>query len=474
MSKPRRLLSIRTRIIAAILMGVPAFSTLAQPAPVLEAEVVASGLNLPVFATAPLRDTARLFVVQLSGQIRIVKNDTLLTQPFLDIDPLACDSSENGLLGLAFDPDYATNGYFYVKYNNLNCDLQISRFQVSATNRDSADPSSEQSVLFIDQPEFPNHNGGSLLFSPIDGYLYIPTGDGTCCGDPFGTAQDPEELRGKVLRLDLSGGLPYTVPASNPFVGSVDTLPEIWSFGLRNPYRSSFDRLTGDLYIADVGQDIWEEFSFQPASSTGGNNYGWPTMEGFQCYSPPFGCDTTGLQKPIYNYQHIDFNCSITGGFVYRGCGVPELYGRYFFGDFCTGRIWSVRHDGTSVTDFASHESEISLGFGSLLGFGEDATGELYICAANGDLLRIKKQGEPLAECGCCIRPMSGNVDYDALDQIDIADLTFLVDHLFINNPPLPCPDEANVDGSPQIDIADLTTLVDYLFGSEQPPTDCP
>lgn len=302
--------------------------------------------------------------------------------------------------------------------------------------------------------------------------MYIPTGDGTCCGDPFETAQDPLELRGKVLRIDVRGGLPYAIPPDNPYAGSVDTLPEIWAFGLRNPYRSSFDRQTGELYIADVGQDTWEEVNVQSPGQSA-INYGWPTMEGYQCYNPSFGCDTSGLRRPILDYQHIDFNCSITGGFVYRGCGIPELIGRYFFGDFCSGRIWSATHDGSSATSLINHEAEIGVPFGSLFGFGEDGKGELYLCVGFGELYRIKAAGVPLEICDCCVG-VTGNVDAGLSGQVDIADLTFLIDHLFISNPPLPCTGEGNVDALGPVDIADITFLIDHLFVSNVPLPTCP
>lgn len=349
----------------------------------LQTTRVASGLNRPIFVTAPLGDD-RLFIVEQRGVIKILKEGSVLPAPFLDIDGLIPDPSnfdERGLLGLAFDPGFASNRRFYVNYYSLGNQTVIARYRASATNPDVAVPDSVETIITIAQPA-PNHNGGTIAFSPVDGYLYLGMGDGGGSGDPQDRAQNPLEILGKYLRLDVSGASGYVVPASNPFVGNPAYRPEIWALGVRNPYRWSFDRLTGDLWIADVGQGAWEEVDFQPAGSAGGENYGWDTMEGNHCFEPPSGCDQTGLVLPIHEYSHGQ-GCSITGGYVYRGAAIPELQGTYFFADYCFDTIWSLRYNGTNVTEFIDRTAELAPGGGltitDISGFGEDGFGELYI-----------------------------------------------------------------------------------------------
>lgn len=468
-----RLTTQITRIGALLFCLLP--SLLFAAPPTLTKQPIASGLDFPIFITAAKGDTTRLFIVELPGKIRLVKNGVLQTEPFLDITELTCDIAENGLLGLAFDPNYTTNGYFYVSYNESNnCNLQISRFSRSLGNPDIADTASEESVLFIDQPDAPNHNGGSLMFGPNNGYLYIPTGDGTCCGDPFLSAQDSLSLRGKILRIDVTS-LPYTIPPGNPYTGASSALDEIWAMGLRNPYRSSIDRQTGDLYIADVGQDTWEEVSFVPSSNPGGVNFGWPIIEGRHCYNPSSNCDSSGLRFPIAEYQHLGGFCSITGGYVYRGCGMPSLQGYYMFGDFCVGDIWLIKHDGDSVSEFFDVSSQIGVGGAELSGFGEDASGEMYVAELfAGVVYKIVPAIDPIQTCpptSCCTG-VRGNVN--GLGGITVADLTFLVQYLFNGGAAPGCFDEANVNGLGGITVADLTYLVQYLFnGGNQPPA-CP
>lgn len=445
--------------------------------PTLTKQPVASGLDFPIFATAPKGDTTRLFIVELPGKIRLVKNGVLQATPFLDITDLTCDISENGLLGLAFDPNYSVNGYFYVSYNeSSNCNLQISRFSRSIGNPDIADTTSEESVLLIDQPNDPNHNGGSLLFSPIDGYLYIPTGDGTCCGDPFLSAQDSLSLRGKILRIDVSS-LPYTIPPDNPYVGASSALDEIWAMGLRNPYRSSIDRETGDFYIADVGQDTWEEVSFVPSTSNGGVNFGWPTIEGRHCYNPSSNCDSSGLQFPIAEYQHLGGFCSVTGGYVYRGCGMPGLQGYYMFGDFCAGEVYLIKHDGDTVTEFIDVTSQIGVGGTELSGFGEDAYGEMYIIELlAGQVSRIVPASDPLVPCpptSCCVPPIRGNITGGA-DMLNVLDINYLVNYMFSGGPVPPCVDEADVNGVGVINVLDLNYIINYFFAGGPLPAACP
>jgi len=326
----------------------------------------------------------RLFVVEQSGVIRVVEQGQLLDTPFLDIrDRTGSSQLEQGLLGLAFHPDYASNGAFFVNYTDKSGNTHISRFMVSQDDANLADPDSETVLLTYQQP-YPNHNGGQVAFGP-DGYLYIGAGDGGSANDPLHNGQNPTTILGSLLRLDVNQlNETYLIPATNPFVGSDEGLNEIWAWGLRNPWRFSFDRLTGDLYIADVGQNLWEEVNFQSADSQGGENYGWNIMEGTHCFaSDP--CDSTGLVPPIFEYSHGE-GCSITGGYVYRGSEFPELYGNYFVADYCQGTIW--RLVATESGEWASalvHDSPYVIS-----SFGEDAAGELYILDhTGGSLYRI-------------------------------------------------------------------------------------
>nr|MDP7290032.1 PQQ-dependent sugar dehydrogenase [Phycisphaerae bacterium] len=332
---------------------------------------VGSGFNRPIFATSPVGDFDRLFVAeQHTGRIRILDPDTgtINATPFLDINSLAT-GNEQGLLGMAFDPDYATNGFFYVNVTVSGGTTHIRRYQISA-NPDIANAASAQTVMTYSQP-FSNHNGGWLGFGPNDGLLYISSGDGGAGNDPGGRGQDiTNNLLGKMLRIDPSGddfpadaGRNYANPASNPFVG-VTGDDEIWAYGLRNPWRSSFDRVTGDLYIADVGQNAREEVDFQPVASSGGENYGWRLREG-TIATPTGGVGGNappGAVDPIYEYTHgggAAQGFSITGGYVYRG-PVADIQGHYFFADYVTDRIWSFRYDGVSLTEFTDRTAQFA------------------------------------------------------------------------------------------------------------------
>jgi len=350
---------------------------------------VANGLNAPVFVTSKPGNTSELFILEQAGIIKILENGAVKSSPFLNIDPLVLSGGERGLLGLAFHPDFQNNGYFYVDYTNNDGNTVIARYSVSA-NPDSADPNSAMILLTIDQP-YSNHNGGMIAFGQ-DGYLYIGMGDGGSGGDPQNRAQADTVLLGKLLRIDVDNGSPYGIPPDNPYVGSSGR-DEIWAIGMRNPWRYSFDRLTHDLYIGDVGQDVYEEIDFQPAGSAGGENYGWRLKEGFSCYNPPDNCDPGGLTDPIYVYDHSQGRCSITGGYVYRGGVIPELSGTYFFADFCSSDIYSFNYDGNNVNDFQDRTSELAPGNGQSIGnissFGEDAYGEMYICDLGGQVFKI-------------------------------------------------------------------------------------
>lgn len=346
---------------------------------------IASGLSMPLFLTAPTGDLDRLFVVEKPGRIRIIKNGALLPTPFLDISGKVANGGEQGLLGLAFHPGYATNGRFVVNYTNTSGDTRVAVYRLSA-DPDRADAASEEVILAVDQP-FSNHNGGMVVFGP-DGKLFIGLGDGGSGGDPQGHGQNRNSLLGKILRLDLSATGPATVPADNPFVGQQGTRPEIWSLGLRNPWRFSFDRSTGDLYIADVGQNAREEVNVSTSQQQRGRgaNYGWSIMEGTACFSGT-GCSMNGLILPAAEYGHSD-GCSVTGGYVYRGATTTNYSGHYFYGDYCGGWIRSFRYTGSSAGD---HREWTSLDTGSqLLSFGEDARGEMYVLTSAGKVLRIE------------------------------------------------------------------------------------
>ncbi|MGO4325872.1 sorbosone dehydrogenase family protein [Cupriavidus sp. 2TAF22] len=351
---------------------------------------VAGGLQSPVFLTAPGGD-ARVFVVERPGRIRIVRNGALSATPFLDIGALTTNDGERGLLSMAFDPGYATNGRFYVYYTDLNGAITIARYGVSAGNPDLADAAGTV-VLAIPHSAFNNHNGGQLAFGP-DGMLYIGTGDGGGTGDPSGNAQNPNVLLGKMLRIDVSGagGQPYTMPSTNPFAGGAGGRGEIWALGLRNPWRFSFDT-TGLIYIADVGQDQREEIDVAPASSAG-LNYGWNRTEGVLCEGAK-PCNTAGLTLPVSDYAHSAGDCAIVGGYVYRGSAIPELQGRYFYSDLCAGKLLSLMYRDGAVTEQV--DWQVTAG-GSVLSFGQDAAQELYVLAdpatsaTSGKVYRVER-----------------------------------------------------------------------------------
>lgn len=358
----------------------------AVPAPVLATSIqlapIASGLFKPVYLTHAF--DSRLFVVEQHGVIRIINNGELQPQPFLDIqERVGSDGNEQGLLSVAFHPKYGENGRFFLNYTDNNGDTVISRFHVSS-DPNAADPASEQILLTLPQP-FGNHNGGQIQFGP-DGYLYIGMGDGGAANDPLGNGQNTATLMGALLRIDTDhDDSSYAIPADNPFVNS-DTRNEIWGYGLRNPWRFSFDRLTGDLYLADVGQNEWEEVHFVAAGRPGGMNFGWNILEGSHCFSSST-CNPAGLEQPIFEYSHSEGGCSVTGGYVYRGQQFPQLWGNYFVGDYCSGNIWAMvpTGDGTFTT-------QLVLGSSGLLisSFGEDASGELYVLDHQGKVLQIQ------------------------------------------------------------------------------------
>jgi len=342
--------------------------------------VAHDGLDVPVWVGSAGDGSDRLYVVEQSGRIIGLDEDTGPTV-FLDLTDRVAFNGEMGLLGLAFHPDYAVNGRFFVNYTTLIGGRRsiVSHFEmVDGT----VDPESEVVLLDVPQP-FGNHNGGELAFGS-DGMLYIGFGDGGSGGDPLDNGQRPSTLLGSILRLDVdvpAGGPAYAIPEDNPFVGAVDgTLPETYAFGFRNPWRFSFDG--SDLWVADVGQDRFEEVGLVGA----GENHGWRTMEGFSCFQPSVGCDTTGLTMPVYAYDHDQGDESVTGGFVYRGKMLPGLGGAYVFGDFVSGRVWSLRLDGGGGT---SVDELFQLNRFSLSAFGLDSGGELLICDYDGRILRL-------------------------------------------------------------------------------------
>jgi glucose/arabinose dehydrogenase len=349
---------------------------------------VASGFTRPLYVTHAGDDSGRLFVVQQAGVISVLQDGATLSEPFLDIrDRVGSRGNEQGLLGLAFHPDWPTVNAFFVNYTNRSGDTVVGRYRVS-DDPNRADPNSEVRILELDQPAA-NHNGGNLVFGP-DGYLYIGTGDGGGAGDQFGNGQNRRTLLGKMLRIDVNSGQPYGIPPDKPFVGTTSTAPEIWAIGLRNPWRYTFDRATGDLYIGDVGQNAWEEIDFQSASSAGGENYGWPLMEGAHCYNAP-RCNEQGLVLPVAEYSH-SLGCSVTGGYVYRGQLFPSLTGIYFYADYCSGRIWKLTRDGQGnwvSTEVLDSNEQIS-------SFGEDEEGEVYLTGlSSGRVLQLVGPDQP-------------------------------------------------------------------------------
>ena len=431
---------------------------------------VASGLSRPVFVTAAEGDFDRAFIVEqrtgTTGRIRILNlpSNTLNATAYLSISPVAT-GNEQGFLGLALHPDFLNNGYFWVNYNNAAGTTIIARYQANApfATSTTANAASATTVLSISQP-FTNHNGGWIGFGP-DGYLYIATGDGGSANDPGNRAQDTTaQLLGKLLRLDVDGAddipgnddddgvigmtlAPYTNPPDNPFVG-VSGDDELWAYGLRNPWRCSFDRMTGDLYIGDVGQNAWEEIDFQPASDPGGRNYGWRCMEGLTCTGLT-GCVCNGptLTKPVHVYSHGE-GCSVTGGVVYRGA-IPDLQGTYFFSDFCSSTLWTFRLVGGAVTEFMDRTTELAPGGGlSISGvssFGEDAAGEAYICDLNG--------GEVFK-----IVPESCPGDLDGNGARDLTDLSIALSNF--GTPGGATPEDGDLDGDGDVDLTDIALFL--------------
>jgi glucose/arabinose dehydrogenase len=356
----------------------------------LRLEPVASGLSAPVFMTSPPEDGSRLFIVEQTGAVRIfdVTAGALLARPFLNIASLISGGGERGLLGMAFDPDYATNRRFYVFYTNTPAgDLVVARYLRAAADPDLADPATAFVLQSVPHPGFSNHNGGMLAFGP-DGCLYVAAGDGGGAGDPGNNAQNANSGLGKILRLDGDTGAPCTKGVTNPFA-SGGGAAQVWSLGLRNPWRFSFDRQTGDLYIADVGQNTREEINVATGTNPGrGTNFGWRLMEGFLCFNTLSNCDPGGLTLPAIDYPHTGGACSVTGGYVYRGAAIASLQGTYFYADFCAGFVRTFRFSNGLVLDPAEWPRLSPTG-GRVTSFGEDSAGELYLMNQGGGLWKI-------------------------------------------------------------------------------------
>ncbi len=370
-------------------------------------------VSRPVYVTSPPGDLDRVFIVEQrlvaspSGRIRVFNRSTgNFISEYLTV-PGVGTFGEQGLVGMAFHPDYLNNGTFFIYYTDTDGDTFVERVQVSA-NPNVADETSRDVILTVEQPG-PGHNAGWISFGP-DGYLYIALGDGSCCGDDdaghnpeIGNSQDLDTLLGKMLRIDVDGDdfpkddlRDYAIPPSNPFVG-VEGRDEIWAYGLRNPWRNAFDRVTGDLYIADVGQNTREEVSFQPASSTGGENYGWRCFEGNIAFNSDNCGPSSGMVFPFYEHFHggTPNRCAIIGGEVYRGCALEGFDGKYFFSDYCADQLWSFRYDGVNLTDFVDHTADVEnpgLTLNLISGFGTDGYGEIYVCSLSGDVYRISPE----------------------------------------------------------------------------------
>ena len=445
---------------------------LAMACPVLAVDLhlalISDQFQKPTYLIAPPHDHERLFVVEQyhaggnTGYVWIIKNGVLLPQPFLAITPVSTEFS-TGALCLEFDPHFAANGHVYVKYTDdydPAGDVIVSRFTVSA-NLDQADLASEQQIIKIPQPHR-FHQGGWLGFGP-DGYLYISSGDGgqdnyNANPDPDRRGQDLNSLLGKILRLDVGGdsfpddpNRTYAIPLDNPFVDKAGR-DEIWAYGLREPWRCSFDSLTGDFYIADVGQSSWEEVNFQDASSPGGENYGWRCQEGTETFSNDPECSGQAFVDPIYAYPTSGLNeCSVTGGTVYRGSAIPELYGRYLFADWCTSRIWSFRILNGTRVDFQEHtvvmDDEPVPTLGQINSFGRDGCGELYLTTFSGQIFKI---------VGDTPAVLIGDINDNR--KVDLNDYALIASQWMqsqTNNP-------ADLDGDQVVDINDLRLLVRF------------
>ncbi len=420
-----------------------------QPVTTISATLIASSLLRPTYMAAAPYDRTRLFVTEQAGRIRLVRNGSLLTTPFLDIQSLVLSSGfEEGLLSMAFHPHYATNGYFYVCFTNTGGNVEVDRYTVSA-NPDQANPASRFVVIIINHPNSVYHHGGQLQFGP-EGYLYLSTGDGNDPGDQLNNAQNTGVLLGKMLRVDVDGGSPYAIPPTNPFVGPGNPLDQIWSIGFRNPWRFSFDRLTGDMWLGDVGQYLWEEVNHEPPDS-GGRNYAWNCYEGTHPYgtnpSLPH-CLGRTFTWPAYEYGHTTGRCAVSGGYVYRGSPNSAFFGQYVFSDYCqVNGLLTLSPDGSSWV-VASHTLVPPAGHSvdNPSAFGQDAMGDLYLVDFSytaGELYRLDLRP------GSCV---AGNEDVNGDGQVDVVDIQ-LVAADFLRSDFVP---DYDVDCSGTVDLVDV------------------
>ena len=378
----------------------------------LSSVLIADGYKKPVFITSYPNNAKLLYIVEQAGLIKLINDGKKLSRPFFDINKRVVNPNrpgdERGLLGFAFHPNHTNNGKFYINYMDNDGNTIVSEFSTNSELR--ANHKSERIILKLKQP-YGNHNGGDIQFGP-DGYLYISIGDGGKAGDPLNAGQDLSSLFGKIIRIDIEQK-PYGIPKSNPFFGQKGKREEIWAWGLRNVWRFSFDKQTGDKYLADVGQNKWEEVNFEPASSKGGLNYGWRIMEANHCYDPKENCPTEGLIKPIIEYpndanhpafafriiEELSFSetdvegCSVTGGYVYRGQKIKSMQGQYIFGDYCSGNIWTLKVVNGKAINFKNRTEEINIGGGEfttyISSFGQDSDGEIYIIDYNGGIYKL-------------------------------------------------------------------------------------
>lgn len=365
----------------------PAVAALAPDQIRLRLEPVYRGFELPVFLTHAGDGSGRLFVVEKTGKIWVIDNGEVQPTPFLDVSgKITTAGNEQGLLGMAFAPNFIESGHVFINYTDRQGTTVVERYTVASDTPNRADPQSAFTVLTVPQPAS-NHNAGMLDFGP-DGYLYVPLGDGGAANDRFGNGQNPDALLGKILRLDVTSDptQPYLIPPDNPFVAADwngrAVRDEIWAIGLRNPWRTSFDRVTGDFWIADVGQNRFEEVNVVPSGAPGGYNFGWPIMEGKSCFNVA-DCDQSGLTLPVVDYAHGRGDCSVTGGYVYRGEAHPQWQGVYFYGDFCSGRIWALAPDGAG----GWLNAEVLDADLAISSFGEDEAGELYVLDYGGGVI---------------------------------------------------------------------------------------
>ena len=407
---------------------------------------VVDGLTSPVGVESARDGSGRLFVVDQTGIVQIVRDGQLEAVPFLDIRNSVSLGNEQGLLGLVFHPDFSENGQLFVNYTDVNGDTVIARFEAMLSNPDQVDPLSEEIILTIDQP-YANHNAGDLAFGP-DGMLYIPTGDGGFRDDPQNRAQDLSSWLGKILRIDVDAGNPYAVPTTNPFVGVDGSIPEIWAYGLRNPWRLSFDSATGDLHIADVGQNSREEINFHRSGSPAGVNFGWRCREGSMDYITTPPCSGV-LTDPVFEYTHDAGNCSVTGGRVYRGLDTPRLDGIYLLADYCSGKLWGLAPDGSGGWS----SDELVDTSRRPVAFGEDDNGELYMTdIAAGELLRLY---------GTVALPASGDANGDG--QLNLADIVALIRAATTAFVPF---GDGDCSNDSMLSTADLTCVIDQLYAS--------